>query len=179
MAPPTASEISRRDRFVCTARITKATSAATVSAKKSCIVFFDEVDAIGGARSSGDGDGGSDNEVQRTMLQIVTELDGFDPRGNIKVLMATNRPDTLDPALLRPGRFDRHVYVPPPDAPSRVAILEIALRKTPHTLPREHVEALGRRRTAGFSGAELVALVREVCVATRSFNQPSSRFHIL
>ena len=63
--------------------------------KKACIVFFDEVDAIGGARSS---DGNTDNEVQRTMLQIVTELDGFDARGNVKVLMATNRPDTLDPA---------------------------------------------------------------------------------
>merc|ERR1719189_3444143 len=70
--------------------------------KKACIIFFDEVDAIGGARSGGD-DNGSDNEVQRTMLQIVTELDGFDARGNIKVLMATKRPDTLDPALLRPG----------------------------------------------------------------------------
>merc|ERR1719321_252277 len=74
--------------------------------KKACIVFFDEVDAIGGARSS---DGNTDNEVQRTMLQIVTELDGFDARGNVKVLMATNRPDTLDPALVRPGRIDRKV----------------------------------------------------------------------
>lgn len=70
--------------------------------KRACIIFFDEIDAIGGARSSSD-ENGSDNEVQRTMLQIVTELDGFDARGNIKVLMATNRPDTLDPALLRPG----------------------------------------------------------------------------
>merc|ERR1711920_432889 len=76
--------------------------------KKACIVFFDEIDAIGGARTGGD-DNGSDNEVQRTMLQIVTELDGFDARGNIKVLMATNRPDTLDPALMRPGRMDRKV----------------------------------------------------------------------
>ncbi|KAJ6862653.1 hypothetical protein NC652_039496 [Populus alba x Populus x berolinensis] len=73
--------------------------------KKACIVFFDEVDAIGGARFD-DGVGG-DNEVQRTMLEIVNQLDGFDARGNIKVLMATNRPDTLDPALLRPGRLDR------------------------------------------------------------------------
>ncbi|KAF3522525.1 hypothetical protein F2Q69_00048019 [Brassica cretica] len=72
--------------------------------KKACIVFFDEVDAIGGARFD-DGVGG-DNEVQRTMLEIVNQLDGFDARGNIKVLMATNRPDTLDPALLRPGRLD-------------------------------------------------------------------------
>ena len=64
--------------------------------------------APGGSRTGGD-DSGGDNEVQRTMLQIVTELDGFDPRGNIKVRMATNRPDTLDPALLRPGRLDRKV----------------------------------------------------------------------
>ena len=78
--------------------------------KRACIIFFDEIDAIGGARSSSD-ENGSDNEVQRTMLQIVTELDGFDARGNIKVLMATNRPDTLDPALLRPGTC-MHAYVP-------------------------------------------------------------------
>ena len=119
------------------------------------------------------------NESPSRLADCSIKLDGVQPLRRVVVVGATNRPDTLDPALLRPGRFDRHVYVPPPDAPSRVAILEIALRKTPHTLPREHVEALGRRRTAGFSGAELVALVREVCVATRSFNQPSSRFHIL
>lgn len=71
-------------------------------------MFFDEVDAIGGTRFD-DGAGG-DNEVQRTMLEIVNQLDGFDARGNVKVLMATNRPDTLDPALLRPGRLDRKVF---------------------------------------------------------------------
>ncbi|KAJ2609461.1 26S proteasome regulatory subunit 7, partial [Coemansia sp. RSA 1694] len=69
--------------------------------KKACIIFFDEIDAIGGARFD-DGAGG-DNEVQRTMLELINQLDGFDPRGNIKVIMATNRPDTLDPALMRPG----------------------------------------------------------------------------
>jgi 26S proteasome regulatory subunit T1 len=73
--------------------------------KKACIIFFDEIDAIGGARS----EAGSDNEVHRTMLEIVNQMDGFDSRGNIKVLMATNRPDILDPALLRPGRIDRKV----------------------------------------------------------------------
>lgn len=92
--------------------------------KRACIVFFDEVDAIGGARGGGD-DNGSDNEVQRTMLQIVTELDGFDARGNIKVLMATNRPDTLDPALLRPGRLDRKVEFGLPDLEGRGHILKI------------------------------------------------------
>jgi len=92
--------------------------------KRACVVFFDEIDAIGGARSGGD-DGGTDNEVQRTMLQIVTELDGFDARGNIKVLMATNRPDTLDPALLRPGRLDRKVEFGLPDLEGRGHILKI------------------------------------------------------
>jgi len=92
--------------------------------KRACIVFFDEIDAIGGARTGSD-ENGSDNEVQRTMLQIVTELDGFDARGNIKVLMATNRPDTLDPALLRPGRLDRKVEFGLPDLEGRGHILKI------------------------------------------------------
>ncbi len=75
--------------------------------KKACIIFFDEIDAIGGARFD-DGAGG-DNEVQRTMLELITQLDGFDARGNIKVMFATNRPSTLDPALMRPGRIDRKI----------------------------------------------------------------------
>merc|ERR1711957_316601 len=91
--------------------------------KKACIVFFDEVDAIGGARHD-DGQGG-DNEVQRTMLEIVNQLDGFDARGNIKVLMATNRPDTLDPALIRPGRLDRRIEFGLPDLEGRVQIFKI------------------------------------------------------
>lgn len=91
--------------------------------KKACIVFFDEVDAIGGARFD-DGAGG-DNEVQRTMLEIVNQLDGFDARGNIKVLMATNRPDTLDPALLRPGRLDRKIEFGLPDLKARTQIFKI------------------------------------------------------
>jgi len=94
--------------------------------KKAAIVFFDEVDAIGGARFD-DGAGG-DNEVQRTMLEIVNQLDGFDPRGNVKVLMATNRPDTLDPALLRPGRLDRKVEFGLPDLEGRKNIFEIHSR---------------------------------------------------
>ena len=71
------------------------------------IIFFDEIDAVGGARFD-DGAGG-DNEVQRTMLELITQLDGFDARGNIKVMFATNRPSTLDPALMRPGRIDRKI----------------------------------------------------------------------
>merc|ERR1712051_612666 len=88
--------------------------------KKSCILFFDEIDAVGGARF-----GEGDSEVQRTMLEIVNQLDGFDARGNIKVLMATNRPDTLDTALLRPGRLDRKVEFGLPDLDGRGHILKI------------------------------------------------------
>jgi 26S proteasome regulatory subunit T1 len=91
--------------------------------KKACIIFFDEIDAIGGSRF--DDSSGGDGEVQRTMLEIVNQLDGFDARGNVKVLMATNRPDTLDPALLRPGRLDRKVEFGLPDLHGRVHILRI------------------------------------------------------
>ena len=94
--------------------------------KKACVIFFDEVDAIGGARFD-DGEGG-DNEVQRTMLELINQLDGFDARGNIKVLMATNRPDTLDPALLRPGRLDRKVEFGLPDLQGRAQIFHIHAR---------------------------------------------------
>ncbi|CAD6579464.1 MAG: 26S proteasome regulatory subunit 7 [Cyphobasidiales sp. Tagirdzhanova-0007] len=94
--------------------------------KKACIIFFDEIDAVGGARFD-DGAGG-DNEVQRTMLELINQLDGFDARGNIKVLMATNRPDTLDPALLRPGRIDRRVEFSLPDLEGRANILRIHAR---------------------------------------------------
>eukprot|EP00286_Rhodomonas_abbreviata_P030024 CAMPEP_0181299476 /NCGR_PEP_ID=MMETSP1101-20121128/6369_1 /TAXON_ID=46948 /ORGANISM="Rhodomonas abbreviata, Strain Caron Lab Isolate" /LENGTH=403 /DNA_ID=CAMNT_0023404633 /DNA_START=308 /DNA_END=1519 /DNA_ORIENTATION=+ len=91
--------------------------------KNACIIFFDELDAIGGTRFD-DGAGG-DNEVQRTMLEIVNQLDGFDSRGNVKVLMATNRPDTIDPALMRPGRLDRKIEFGLPDLHGRTKILKI------------------------------------------------------
>merc|ERR1712063_80572 len=96
---------------------------ALARSKKACVIFFDEVDAVGGARFD-DGAGG-DNEVQRTMLELINQLDGFSPRGNIKVLMATNRPDTLDPALLRPGRLDRKIEIPLPNEQARFEILKI------------------------------------------------------
>lgn len=124
--------------------------------KRACIVFFDEIDSIGGAR--GDADGGSgDNEVQRTMLQIITELDGFDPRGNVKVLMATNRPDTLDPALLRPGRIDRKVEYGLPDLEGRAHILKIHLSSM--STDRDIRYELIARLTPNTTGAEL----RSVC----------------
>merc|ERR1712050_559204 len=90
--------------------------------KKAAILFIDEVDAIGGSRGGGDNE---DSEVQRTMLEIVNQLDGFEARGNVKVLMATNRPDTLDPALLRPGRLDRKIEFALPDMAGRTHIFKI------------------------------------------------------
>jgi len=90
--------------------------------KRACILFIDEIDAIGGSR--GDSDTG-DSEVSRTMLEIMNQLDGFDARGNVKILMATNRPDTLDPALLRPGRLDRKVEFSLPDLEGRTHIFKI------------------------------------------------------
>jgi len=95
--------------------------------KNACIIFFDELDAIGGTRFD-DGIGG-DNEVQRTMLEIVNQLDGFEPRGNIKILMATNRPDTIDPALMRPGRLDRKIEFGLPELDGRVRILKIHAKR--------------------------------------------------
>lgn len=126
--------------------------------KRACIVFFDEVDAIGGARGGGD-DNGSDNEVQRTMLQIVTELDGFDARGNIKVLMATNRPDTLDPALLRPGRLDRKVEFGLPDLEGRGHILKIHSKRM--NCDRDIRFELIARLCPNTTGAELHSVCTE------------------
>lgn len=126
--------------------------------KRACIVFFDEVDAIGGARSGAD-ENGSDNEVQRTMLQIVTELDGFDARGNIKVLMATNRPDTLDPALLRPGRLDRKVEFGLPDLEGRGHILKIHSKRM--NCDRDIRFELIARLCPNTTGAELHSVCTE------------------
>jgi len=129
--------------------------------KKACIIFFDEVDAIGGARND-DGAGG-DNEVQRTMLQIVTELDGFEARGNVKVLMATNRPDTLDPALLRPGRLDRKIEFGLPKLDGRTHIFRIH-SKTINCEKNIRWELLARL-TPNATGAEL----RSVCTEAGMF----------
>ncbi|KAI6009945.1 26S proteasome subunit P45 [Pisolithus microcarpus] len=125
--------------------------------KKACIIFFDEVDAIGGARFD-DGAGG-DNEVQRTMLELINQLDGFDPRGNIKVLMATNRPDTLDPALLRPGRLDRRVEFSLPDAEGRTHILKIHARSM--SVERDIRFDLIARLCPNTTGAELRSVATE------------------
>ncbi|KAH9999045.1 26S proteasome subunit P45 [Russula vinacea] len=125
--------------------------------KKACIIFFDEVDAIGGARFD-DGAGG-DNEVQRTMLELINQLDGFDPRGNIKVLMATNRPDTLDPALMRPGRLDRRIEFSLPDNEGRAHILRIHARSM--SVERDIRFDLIARLCPNTTGAELRSVATE------------------
>ncbi|KAK0483267.1 hypothetical protein IW261DRAFT_1360923 [Armillaria novae-zelandiae] len=125
--------------------------------KKACIIFFDEVDAIGGARFD-DGAGG-DNEVQRTMLELINQLDGFDPRGNIKVLMATNRPDTLDPALMRPGRLDRRIEFSLPDNEGRAHILKIHARSM--SVERDIRFDLIARLCPNTTGAELRSVATE------------------
>jgi 26S proteasome regulatory subunit T1 len=135
---------------------------ALARSKKTCIIFFDEVDAVGGARSGGD-DNNADIEVQRTMLQMVTELDGFDARGNIKVLMATNRPDTLDPALLRPGRLDRKVEFGLPDLEGRAHILKIHAKVM--SVDRDIRYELLARLCPNTTGAEL----RSVCTEAGMF----------
>lgn len=95
--------------------------------KSPAIIFIDEIDSIGAKRLDSITSG--DREVQRTLVQLLAEMDGFDPRGNIRIIAATNRPDILDPALLRPGRFDRMIKVPMPNAESRLEILKIHTRK--------------------------------------------------
>lgn len=125
--------------------------------KKACIIFFDEVDAIGGARVD-DGAGG-DNEVQRTMLELINQLDGFDARGNIKVIMATNRPDTLDPALLRPGRLDRKVEFSLPDVEGRAHILRIHGKSM--SVERDIRYDLIARLCPNATGAELKSVATE------------------
>lgn len=127
--------------------------------KKACIIFFDEVDAFGGTRF----ENGEDNEVQRTMLELINQLDGFDSRGNIKVLMATNRPDTLDPALLRPGRLDRKIEFGLPDLEGRVRILEINARTM--SVEKNIRFDLISRLCNGATGAEL----RSVCIEAGMF----------
>ncbi|WFD37308.1 26S proteasome regulatory subunit 7 [Malassezia japonica] len=125
--------------------------------KKACIIFFDEIDAVGGMRFD-DGAGG-DNEVQRTMLELINQLDGFDARGNIKVLMATNRPDTLDPALLRPGRLDRRVEFGLPDNEGRAHILRIHARSM--SVERNIRFDLIARLCPNTTGAELRSVATE------------------
>ena len=125
-----------------------------------CIVFVDEIDAVG--RQRGAGLGGSHDEREQTLNQILTEMDGFDTSTSVIVLAATNRPDILDPALLRPGRFDRRVMLDRPDVTGRVAILEVHSKNKPLD-PSVNLEILAKQ-TVGFSGADLANLMNEAAI---------------
>ena len=125
-----------------------------------CIVFVDEIDAVG--RHRGAGLGGSHDEREQTLNQILTEMDGFDTNTSVIVIAATNRPDILDPALLRPGRFDRRVVLDRPDIVGRVAILKVHAKGKPLS-PDVNLELLAKQ-TAGFSGADLSNLMNESAI---------------
>ncbi|HLW60107.1 MAG TPA: ATP-dependent zinc metalloprotease FtsH [bacterium] len=133
-------------------------------AKKSapCLVFIDEIDAVG--RQRGAGLGGGHDEREQTLNQLLVEMDGFDPNSGIIVIAATNRPDILDPALLRPGRFDRRIVVDNPDAKGRRAILDVHARGKP--IGEDVKLDVLARRTPGFSGADLANMVNEAALLT-------------
>ena len=122
-----------------------------------CVMFFDELDSIakarGGSGASGDGGGAGD----RVLNQILTEMDGMNAKKNVFIIGATNRPDQIDPALLRPGRLDQLIYIPLPDEPSRLSILKACLKKSP-VAPEVDLTFLAKN-THGFSGADLT----EIC----------------
>jgi cell division protease FtsH len=131
-------------------------------AKKSapCIVFIDEIDAVGRHRGAGLGNG--NDEREQTLNQLLVEMDGFEANEGIIIVAATNRPDVLDPALLRPGRFDRQVVVPRPDIEGRIKILEVHMKKIP-LAPDVDARTIARG-TPGFSGADLANLVNEAAL---------------
>ncbi len=132
-----------------------------------CIIFIDEIDAVG--RHRGAGLGGGHDEREQTLNQLLVEMDGFDGKEGVIVIAATNRPDVLDPALLRPGRFDRQVVVPLPDIKGRELILKVHMRKVP--LNDNVKPAMIARGTPGFSGADLANLVNEAALFAARQNQ--------
>ncbi|MBA2777134.1 MAG: ATP-dependent zinc metalloprotease FtsH [Chloroflexia bacterium] len=134
-----------------------------------CIVFVDEIDAVG--RQRGAGLGGSHDEREQTLNQFLVEMDGFDSSVNVIVIAATNRPDVLDPALLRPGRFDRQVVLDRPDIQGRRSILDVHTRGKPME-ENVSIEALARQ-TSGFSGADLENLVNEAAILAARRNKKS------
>lgn len=138
-------------------------------AKKSapCIIFIDEIDAVG--RQRGAGLGGGHDEREQTLNQMLVEMDGFEGNEGIIVIAATNRPDVLDPALLRPGRFDRQVVVGLPDVRGREQIINVHMRKVP--VANDVEPALIARGTPGFSGADLANLVNEAALFAARFNK--------
>ena len=132
--------------------------------KAPAIVFIDELDAIGSKRLDGATSG--DREVQRTLMQLLSELDGFEPLEDVKIIAATNRPELLDSALLRPGRFDRIVEIPLPDEDGRLSILRVHTKNTPLSSQIDLKEIASK--TDGFSGAEIKSLVVEAGVSAIS-----------
>ena len=125
-----------------------------------CIIFIDEIDAVG--RHRGAGVGGGHDEREQTLNQLLVEMDGFEGNEGVIVIAATNRPDVLDPALLRPGRFDRQVVVPLPDIRGREQILKVHIRKVPEA--KDVKPSIIARGTPGFSGADLANLVNEAAL---------------
>ncbi|MGQ9531673.1 MAG: ATP-dependent zinc metalloprotease FtsH [Desulfotomaculales bacterium] len=132
-----------------------------------CIVFVDEIDAVG--RQRGAGLGGGHDEREQTLNQLLVEMDGFNPNEGIIILAATNRPDILDPALLRPGRFDRQIVVDIPDVEGRKEILKVHLRGKP-LAEDVNIDVLARR-TPGFTGADLANLVNEAALLAARMNK--------
>ncbi|MBI4121819.1 MAG: ATP-dependent zinc metalloprotease FtsH, partial [Parcubacteria group bacterium] len=132
-----------------------------------CIVFIDEIDAVG--RQRGSGMGGSHDEREQTLNQILVEMDGFDTETNVIVIAATNRPDVLDPALLRPGRFDRQVVLDKPDVKERQAILDVHKKNKPLAEGADLQEVA--KRTPGFSGADLANVLNEAAILTARRNK--------
>ena len=132
----------------------------TAKKNEPCIIFIDEIDAVG--RQRGAGLGGGNDEREQTLNQMLVEMDGFDSGANVIVIAATNRPAVLDPALLRPGRFDRQVVVPLPDIRGRDQILNVHMRKIP--VGKDVDSMVIARGTPGFSGADLANLVNEAAL---------------
>ena len=133
-----------------------------------CIVFIDEIDAVG--RHRGAGLGGGHDEREQTLNQLLVEMDGFESNEGVILVAATNRPDVLDPALLRPGRFDRRIVVNRPDVKGREGILAVHTQQDPAVRRRGHRTVLARG-TSGFSGADLANLVNEAALNAARYNQ--------
>ena len=142
---------------------------AKAKTKAPCIIFIDEIDAVG--RQRGAGIGGGNDEREQTLNQLLTEMDGFEPNSGVILLAATNRPDVLDAALMRPGRFDRRITVDLPDRRGREEILAVHARSR----PLDPAVSLGdwARRTPGFSGADLANLLNEAAILTARRDQAS------
>jgi cell division protease FtsH len=132
-----------------------------------CIIFIDEIDAVG--RHRGAGLGGGNDEREQTLNQLLVEMDGFEENSGVILIAATNRPDVLDPALMRPGRFDRQVVVPNPDVAGREHILAVHARRVPHS--KDVDLSIIARGTPGFSGADLANLINEAALLAARLNR--------